>query len=570
MLKKANIKRKLTLSCIAIVLLASVSGLVSSVLIGGIHTQYENALRNYGFAQGDIGKAMAIFCEMDGAIHDAISYFNLPDARAAQNTLEENKALFTECLSLVEPTLSSAEQSTLAAVRQDWDSYQALAGEIMQQAASSSSTFTIQRAQRRMVVELDPLYDAIYANLTALLDAKVMSGEALAQRAGLFSAFAQVLAIALILLSVVLAFLLSNRLSKAIAAPIQACSARLALLAQGNLAAPVPVWDSRDEVGELAASTKIIVDALTGIVHDLDSVLGEMANGNFTVHSQNESLYRADFAPVLQSMRTIKHRLRDALAQVRQSADQVDTGAGQMSHSAQALAQGSAEQASAIEQLSARVNEIAASARANTGSAERSRQSTEAAGGQLMKCDAFMQRLVQAMDEISASSDQIARIILTIENIAFQTNILALNAAVEAARAGTAGKGFAVVADEVRNLASKSDQAAKATRELIEGSLAAVKNGSALVGEVSSALSDTNQLTGEAVKSVVEITAAIARDAQAIAQMTEGIDQISSTVHTNSATSEQSAAASEELSSQAALLRQLMAGFRFQDAGEER
>ena len=179
-----------------------------------------------------------------------------------------------------------------------------------------------------------------------------------------------------------------------------------------------------------------------------------------------------------------------------------------------------------------------------------------------------MGEMVQAMEKISSSSEEIGKIIATIENIAFQTNILALNAAVEAARAGSAGKGFAVVADEVRNLSAKSDEAAKATKELIDNSITSVREGGAIVGKVSEALQKTVDATEELKKSIGSIARAVADEAESISQVTEGIDQISSVVQTNSATSEQSAAASEELSSQATIMKSLMAKFKLRESDD--
>ena len=187
------------------------------------------------------------------------------------------------------------------------------------------------------------------------------------------------------------------------------------------------------------------------------------------------------------------------------------------------------------------------------------------AGTQVAKSNEKMKELQDAMTTILEGNQEIGQIITAIENIAFQTNILALNAAVEAARAGTAGKGFAVVADEVRNLAAKSDQAAKQTKELIERSAANVENGSQLSQEVSAALDETASLTGEAVDLIGNVMTNIVSEADAISQITEGIEQISSVVQTNSATAEESAAASEELSSQAQLMKSLVDRFQLRE-----
>ena len=172
-----------------------------------------------------------------------------------------------------------------------------------------------------------------------------------------------------------------------------------------------------------------------------------------------------------------------------------------------------------------------------------------------------MSELKQAMADIFKGHQEIGQIIEAIENIAFQTNILALNAAVEAARAGSAGKGFAVVADEVRSLASKSDQAAKQTKEMIEHSMSNVERGSVLTDEVSKALDQTVAFTQEAVSLMNQVTDNIISETESIHQVSEGTDQISSVVQTNSATAEESAAASEELSGQSNLLKDLVGRF---------
>ncbi len=359
--------------------------------------------------------------------------------------------------------------------------------------------------------------------------------------------------------------LITIRISRSISQPIQVCARRLEQLSQGDLTTPAPQLQRDDEIGILATATSGIVSTLTGLIHDIDHFLGEMAKGNFRVTSQNYELYRGDMSQILTSLRNIKYNLNDTLRQMDTAAAQVSAGADQVSSGAQALAQGATEQASAVQELSATVADINTGVQNNTAAAQTAKEKANAAGTQVTLSNEKMHELRDAMATILEGHQEIGQIITTIENIAFQTNILALNAAVEAARAGNAGKGFAVVADEVRNLASKSDQAAKHTKELIEHSTVSVEEGSRLSEEVTATLDASKELTSVAVTYIEQVVENAVNEAHAIAQITEGIDQIASVVQTNSATAEESAAASEELSGQAQLLKELADRFQLQE-----
>ncbi len=371
-----------------------------------------------------------------------------------------------------------------------------------------------------------------------------------------------IVTIVLLIITAIIASLIAIRIASNIGTPIKACAKRLELLSKGDLDAPVPEFKSKDEVGNLVVSTGIIVEGLGMILKDTDYLLDQMGRGNFVVDSKVPERYIGNFEGMLVSMRKIRNKLSDVLMQIHTSSEQISAGASQVSDGAQSLAQGATEQASSIQELAATIQEISQSSRQTATASESTKDHVEEAGGEVIRSNEMMTEMITAMKEISDSSDKISKIITTIEDIAFQTNILALNAAVESARAGEAGKGFAVVADEVRNLASKSDQAAKATKELIENSIISVENGNAIVNDVTAALKKTTELAELAVGDMVKVAGMVDEEATAISQVTEGLDQISSVVQTNSATSEESAAASEELSSQAQLLNDLVGQFR--------
>jgi methyl-accepting chemotaxis protein len=370
--------------------------------------------------------------------------------------------------------------------------------------------------------------------------------------------------IASVLISVaafILTCLIALRLTKLILVPVQKLEEVMKEVVKGNLSADVE-YDSKDEFGEMATYMHEMTTGVAAIIKDIERILTAMAGGDFSARSADRSSYIGDYKKILQAMIGIKAALNTTMTTLNQSADQVASGSDQVSSGAQALSQGATEQASSVEELAASINDISNRINENAHGAETASKKSDMVSEIAGEGNRRMQDMLSAMADISNSSGEISKIIKTIEDIAFQTNILALNAAVEAARAGSAGKGFAVVADEVRDLASKSAEASKNTAVLIENSLAAVENGRRIADETAGALEKVVSGIQEATDMMDSIARASREQADAITQITVGIDQISSVVQTNSATSEESAAASEELSSQAQIMKDLVRKFK--------
>ncbi|GFI61711.1 methyl-accepting chemotaxis protein PctB [Clostridiales bacterium] len=366
--------------------------------------------------------------------------------------------------------------------------------------------------------------------------------------------------ILVVLLIVIASIPVSVKIAKSISRPIQSCVARLAKLADGDLQAPTPLVNSKDETASLTKALETTITRLNEVVQDVTHYLGKMAQGDFS--ESITSTYWGDFVAIERSMKSIYSSLQDTLLQISRSAVTVADSAAQVSSGAESLSQGATEQASAVLELSATVTDIAENAKQTAAASEEAGQFLELAVNQLGISVDYVKEMNAAMKKISKSSEEIGKIIDTIENIAFQTNILALNASVEAARAGSAGKGFAVVADEVRNLASKSDEAAKATKELIESSISAVTEGGIAVNKVTESLDKTNSIAENVTAKMSLVVEAVESQTTAISQVTDSIDQISSVVQETSETSKESVSTSEELSNQSMLMKDLVHKFK--------
>ena len=361
---------------------------------------------------------------------------------------------------------------------------------------------------------------------------------------------AAIFSVVILSISILITVVIAASIIKAIDKSVKQLSYAAGEIALGRISNLKLVKYANDEFGEL-------VDEYEKVVNNIKYQAGiaeEVANGNLTVSvtpSSNEDVLGNSLKKLVDDNLHTMTNISDAGSQVTISASQVASAS-------QALAQGSTEQASAIEEITASIDEIAEKTKQNAEQANSAARLVVRAMDDVKMGNKQMHDMVDAMGEINNSSESISKIIKTIEDIAFQTNILALNAAVEAARAGEAGKGFAVVAEEVRSLAAKSAAASAETAELIENSIEKVHAGTKIADDTAKALEEITKVVTESEVIINGIAETSNYQATAVAQIEQAITQVSQVVQTNSATSEECAAASEELSNQASRMREML------------
>ncbi len=363
----------------------------------------------------------------------------------------------------------------------------------------------------------------------------------------------------IIVINIIFVIVMFLVLKKSIVKPILEIEKETSKVSLGKLNIDIK-YNSKDELGKLADSTRKTVNIIKEYIEDISYILGKLKDGDMTVKIDKE--YIEDFAPIKTSMEQIINSLKDTISNISLSSKQVSTASKQVSLGANTLSQGSNEQASAIQELVATINEISENIKTNAEYAQNASLMATNATENVKYGSQQMDKMIKAINEINIVSNQIIEIVKTIDDIASETNLLALNASIEAAHAGESGAGFSIIANEVNALATQSSEAARKTATLIENAIQSVKVGTEVANETAQALNSIVEASSNVSKLVDNISTQSHQQSQAVIQITNGIEQIASVIENNSTTAEENNTIATELDNQSQVLINTISQFK--------
>ncbi len=555
-LKNMTIKKKLRILIIIILVAANIVSLLGVVFLQITNSDYDAALTNYGFSQGDIGKFGMNIEDMNSVVRDILTDQDPNDVAIANAMLQKDlRYLNSNLLVLKKEAITSDEISDYNKIYSISNQYVAALKEVTDLSRNGSKDDALYSFR----IKGNVFAQQIVSSINDMMKLKISIGNNIKSGLALFRVISIIIIIITLILEVLTAIIFARYIISNISQSINKVAIITEKISEGDLNVTIDV-ETNDEFGYLLVTFRNMINSLKDYIKDLSKVLGSIEAGNLQVKTSDN--YKGDFIEIKNSLDNIISSLNFSFMEITDSALLVNSGAEQLSIAAQTLSEGAMDQTGYVDELFESINIVNEQVHINADNAEAASNSSLEFKNTIEKSNEKMIALLSSMDNITKVSENISKIIADIDSITKQTDLLALNSAIEAARAGEAGKGFAVVAEEVRKLSFQSSDAAKKTNILIDDSLKAVETVKALTYTAVDNLQEVVKKVDDSTLAIEIISNASKDQAISIDAMNSEISKIHEVIQHNSATSEETAAASEQLKAQAENLNAVLEKFK--------
>ena len=548
-IKNLSIRRKLKLAFGTIILFCTVAALLGALGIGTVFTHSRTLYTDYGQAQGAVNRILAVFKQNELITGSLLLNRDPQGQQQLLTALTANRADLLDRLEAGDAAgyFDHLDPGDLLELESLLDTYFAAQAQVVQMVEDGSADDAVSRFTQELLVA----GEAVDGMVQQIIAAQELAGQEMLSRLGATTAQVMILLGGFALFALIYSLVVTIRMSASIGQSVQGLMDGMESLRAGVLSTRIPVR-SLDDLGRISQKFNETCETLDTCVSHVNATMEQVAAGRLVY--DDTTVFQGDFLTMQQSIVRMIEQENQLIRLVQSTTEQVSSAAGQVSAAAQNLAQGATEQASSVEELSAAMSDFSTRMSAAVEDAAATSRKAGEAGNLTEQTNEKMDQMLEAMAQIYAASQEMGRVVQSIENIAFQTNLLALNAAVEAARAGSSGKGFAVIADTVRHLAIKSSEEAKETARLLQSTQSAVDLGRELAADAAGLLRDTAGAAEESAASTARVLSALTEQTAALEQIDSGLEQISAVIQNNSASSQESAAPSEQLHAQSSEL----------------